>query len=176
MHGLLQRLWIWYVISIWLELPVSTRMVIIALSVPEIQASDYMWWLIFDFLTLFTGEFCPPRSLVNSVPPQWILSPLVYVIIITWYAWYQCSTCLIFQTLLVSYYDLIPSELWWNETLCHIPSSYMVITVHVVKGRQHSEHIECPNCGDGVWDRDEVDSAVQLPKFRSVGSWTACYI
>ena len=24
--------------------------------------------------------------------------------------------------------------------------------------------------------RDELDSAVQLLKFRSVGSWTACYI
>ena len=31
-----------------LELPVSIRMVIVALSVPEIQASDYMLWLIFD--------------------------------------------------------------------------------------------------------------------------------
>ena len=50
MHGLMQRLWIWYVISIWLELPVSTRMVIIALSIPEICASDYMLCLIFDCL------------------------------------------------------------------------------------------------------------------------------
>ena len=46
----MQRCWIWYVISIQLELPVSTRMVIIALSIPEIQASDYMLCLIFDCL------------------------------------------------------------------------------------------------------------------------------
>ena len=35
-------------------------------------------------------------------------------------------------------------------TLYHIPSSCMIIMVHVVKGRQHSAHIWCPNRGDGV--------------------------
>jgi hypothetical protein len=82
-----------------------------------------------------------------------------------------------------------------DETLYHIPSSCTVIAMHVVKGRQHSVHInyyfdapivetesetrptldlesdksQCFN------HRDELDSAVQLPKFRSVGLWTACY-
>jgi hypothetical protein len=75
----------------------------------------------------------------------------------------------------------------------HIPSSCMVIMVHVVNDCQHSMLIHaqsrrwslrttldlesdksrCFNHRDGV---DSNDSAVQLPKFRSVGSWTVCYI
>ena len=35
-------------ISIWLELSDGARMMIIALSVPEIHASEYTLWLIFD--------------------------------------------------------------------------------------------------------------------------------
>ena len=44
-------------------------------------------------------------------------------------------------------WNLYYNVLW---ALYHIPSSCMIIMVHVVKGRQHSAHIQCPNHGDGV--------------------------
>ena len=73
----------------------------------------------------------------------------------------------------------------YNESLDHIPSSCMVLTVHVVKGRQYSAHIQLPQ--SQRWSlrptldlesdksrcfnhRDELsNSAVQFLKFRSVG-------
>jgi hypothetical protein len=70
----------------------------------------------------------------------------------------------------------------------HIPSSCMVITVHVVKGRQYSAHIQSWRWNlrptlDLESDKsrrfnhaDGVDSTVKLPKFMLVGLWTACYI
>ena len=63
----------------------------------------------------------------------------------------------------------------------------MVKTVHVVKGRQHIVHIGCPqsqkwsvrptldlNLNTTITEMSLIASAVQLPKFRSVGSWMAC--
>jgi hypothetical protein len=71
----------------------------------------------------------------------------------------------------------------------------IIIPYPIVNGRQHSAHIQSMlqsrrcnlrptlylesdkiNLDTSIHDRDELDSAVQLPKFRSVGSWTACYI
>jgi hypothetical protein len=66
-------------------------------------------------------------------------------------------------------------------------SSCMVIKVCMVKGRQHSVHIRCSTREMESLDlesdksrcsnhRDELDSAVQLPKLRSVVLWTPSYI
>ena len=52
------KLWIWYVVSIWLELLVSTRIVIIAPSIPEIWVSDYMLHLIFNCLLYSMAGTC----------------------------------------------------------------------------------------------------------------------
>jgi hypothetical protein len=46
-----------------------------------------------------------------------------------------------------SSHDSVSSHILYYETLYHIPS---IIVVHMVKGRQHSVHIRCPNRGDGV--------------------------
>jgi hypothetical protein len=63
------------------------------------------------------------------------------------------------------------------KLLIHIPSSCIVVMVHVVKGRQYSAYT-VPHAGSSIWSlrsvtikfqcfnhRDELDSAVQLPNF-----------
>jgi hypothetical protein len=89
-------------------------------------------------------------------------------------------------------------SVWWREctiiVMKHltiiIPSSCMVITVHVVKDHQHSVHIRCLSRRDGAWDRLSTLKAANLDastqrwtwqrstasKVQIGGSWTACYI
>ena len=66
----------------------------------------------------------------------------------------------------------------YYKKLDHIPSSYIVLMVHVVKGRQYTHRCRGLNrrdedrlstsCFDASIKGDELDSTVQLPNFRSV--------
>ena len=42
---------------------------------PKIVPPDIILGWILSPWTLFTGEYCPPRTLFTNVPSQWILSP-----------------------------------------------------------------------------------------------------
>ena len=50
----------------------------------------------------------------------------------------------------MKHYTISQVAAWYKWTLDHIPSSCMVIIMHVVKGCQHSMHILCPSRGVGV--------------------------
>jgi hypothetical protein len=82
-----------------------------------------------------------------------------------------------------SHYQL-PIWIFLIWTLDHVPSSCIVVMVHVIKGRLYSAYTVPPQSqrlslrptldldSDRFWCRNELDSAVQLPKFRSVNRGT----